>query len=77
LLSILTLPASAQDASPETRRAATVRSYNIGPGPLDSVLTQFARKAGAELSFDASLTRGKTSPGLSGSYTVQEGLDAF
>jgi len=75
LLSILTLPASAQDASTETRRAATVRSYDIGPGSLDSVLTQFARKAGAELSFDASLTRGKTSPGLSGSYTVQEGLE--
>ncbi|MGT2491974.1 STN domain-containing protein [Cupriavidus basilensis] len=57
-----------QDAA-EARRA-----YDIAPGTLDQVLNRFAGRAGVELAADAALTRGKTSVGLSGSFTVHEGF---
>lgn len=49
-------------------------SYQIAAGDLDTALNQFAAKAGITLSVDASLTRGKHSSGLQGSYTVTDGL---
>ncbi|WP_411879388.1 TonB-dependent siderophore receptor [Polaromonas sp. YR568] len=54
--------------------AAAARSYSIPAGSLDQVLTRFASAAGAELSVDAALTRGKSSNGLNGSFTVQDGF---
>lgn len=50
------------------------RRYNIEGGSLDAVLDRFAVAAGIELSVSTELTRGKTSPGLSGQYSVDEGL---
>lgn len=54
--------------------AAAARGYSIPAGSLDQVLTRFASAAGAELSVDAALTRGKSSGGLNGSFTVQDGF---
>lgn len=50
------------------------RQYRIEGGPLDAVLNRFALAAGIDLSVSAELTRGKTSPGLNGRYSVNEGL---
>ncbi|MGB6102961.1 MAG: TonB-dependent siderophore receptor [Pusillimonas sp.] len=53
---------------------ATQRSYDIPAGPLGTVLNQFAQAAGVELSSASVLTQGKHSPGLRGSFSVQEGF---
>ncbi|WP_312481554.1 TonB-dependent siderophore receptor [Stutzerimonas nitrititolerans] len=49
-------------------------TYAIPSGPLDQALNRFASEAGILLSVDAQLTAGKHSPGLDGSYSVDEGL---
>ena len=55
---------------------ATARDYAIAPGPLGSVLSQFAGQAGILLSSDAALTAGLSSAGVRGRFTVEEGLAA-
>lgn len=50
------------------------RSYSIAAGPLGAVLSRFASDAGVVLSFDARLTQGKRSPGLQGSFSVEQGF---
>jgi iron complex outermembrane receptor protein len=52
----------------------TPREYQIGAGPLDRALNTFASEAGILLAIDGSLTAGKTTGGLSGRFTVSEGL---
>ncbi|MFP6848885.1 MAG: TonB-dependent siderophore receptor [Pseudomonas sp.] len=48
--------------------------YHIAQGDLSQALTGFAAEAGIVLSFDSSLTHGKTSPGLNGRANVEDGL---
>ncbi len=62
------------EAEPVRDAAEARRAYEIAPGTLDQVLNRFAGRAGVELVADAALTRGKTSAGLSGSFTLQEGF---
>ena len=64
-------PAMAQGAGAEA-----VRDYAIAPGPLGTVLSQFAGQAGILLSTDAATTAGRTSPGVRGRFSVSEGLSA-
>ncbi|WP_081917861.1 TonB-dependent receptor [Methylobacter sp. BBA5.1] len=52
----------------------TKRHYHISSGSLSHALSQFAGSAGILLSADARLTDGKSSPGLNGEYTVEEGF---
>ncbi|MBJ7310363.1 TonB-dependent siderophore receptor [Rugamonas sp. CCM 8940] len=52
-------------------------SFKLAPASLDQTLNRFAGVAGIELAVDASLTAGKTSAGLNGSYTVAEGFAAI
>lgn len=56
---------------------ATVRAYDIAPGPLDAVLARFSAQNGILFAGDASLAQGKTSPGLRGTHNVQEGFAAL
>lgn len=51
-----------------------VHNYAIAAGSLGAVLSRFASEAGVVLSFDATLTRGKHSAGLQGSYGVDQGF---
>lgn len=51
------------------------REYRVAAGSLGVVLGQFAAAAGVVLSFDATLTAGKSSDGLSGRYGVRQGFD--
>ncbi|MEE1923375.1 TonB-dependent siderophore receptor [Pseudomonas sp. 148P] len=59
-------------SSPAVAQANT--SYQIPAGPLGAALTRFGVQAGVTLSFDTEQTRQLTTPGLSGSYSVEEGL---
>lgn len=53
---------------------AESRSYDIPPGPLGEVLTRFAAAAGLLLSGEAALADDQRSPGLEGTYTVEQAL---
>ncbi|SDJ30635.1 iron complex outermembrane recepter protein [Billgrantia gudaonensis] len=68
------LPATvlAQDAAGQG--ATTQQSYSIAAGQLDTALNRFAVMADIEIAFDATLTAGKQTAGLQGSYGVEEGL---
>lgn len=52
----------------------TIKSFQINAGSLDNVLNRFALAVGIELSVDAQLTQGKTSPGLTGHFSTEQGL---
>ncbi|WP_338744861.1 TonB-dependent siderophore receptor [Pseudomonas putida] len=54
--------------------AEAARSYSIAAGPLGAVLSRFASDTGVVLSFEAELTQGKHSPGLQGTYSVEQGF---
>lgn len=54
--------------------AAAQVLFNVAAGPLDQALSQFGRQAAIALSTDARMTGGKTSPGLQGTYSVEQGL---
>lgn len=71
---LATSPAPAQVAPAPAGTQTPVRTYQIPSGPLDQTLTRYASEAGIELSADGALTRGKTSPGLNGAYSVQDGF---
>lgn len=60
---------------PAAQAQAAARSYSIPAGPLSRVLSQFAAEAGVMLSADATLTEGKQSTGLQGSYGTAQGLE--
>ncbi|WP_225587267.1 TonB-dependent siderophore receptor [Methylomonas fluvii] len=50
------------------------KSYHISGGSLGHALSQFARDAGILFTGESTLTDGKTSKGLDGEYTVEEGF---
>jgi len=54
--------------------ASSIIRFDIDAAPLDQALSQFGRQAGIPLSIDASLTAGKTSPGVKGSFSVEQGF---
>jgi iron complex outermembrane receptor protein len=68
-------PGRAADAAPTTTQAQ--QQYDIPPSRLDLALKLFASQAGVMLSVDATLTEGKTSTGLRGGYTVDQGFAAL
>ncbi|CAM4162267.1 TonB-dependent hemoglobin/transferrin/lactoferrin family receptor [Kerstersia similis] len=57
--------------------AASQQQYAIPAGPLEDVLTAFARRAGVLLSFDPAALADASSAGLQGSYDVDSGFAAI
>lgn len=53
------------------------KTYNLQPGPLAKVLSEFASESGILLSANAVLADGKNSRGLQGSYTIETGFAAL
>lgn len=53
------------------------RTYAVSAGPLHQVLNQFAQQSGVLLSYDPALTQGKTSQGLRGSFSVEQGFQSI
>ncbi|MBQ0216852.1 TonB-dependent siderophore receptor [Alcaligenes faecalis] len=49
-------------------------SYRIGRGPLDDALANFAAAAGVSVTVPPQLVAGKSSGGVDGRYTVEEGF---
>ncbi len=70
------LLASALTASVAAHAEETTnrKSYHISGGSLGQALSQFARDAGILFTGESTLTDGKTSKGLDGEYTVEEGF---
>ena len=71
------LPARPTLAQPAPATADGRRAYQIPAGPLTEALNAFGLAAGVPLGGAMPLTQGKTSPGLSGRYTVPEALAAL
>ncbi|MEG1041312.1 MAG: TonB-dependent siderophore receptor [Pseudomonas sp.] len=61
-------------AVPQAVAAQQLQRYDIQPGPLGDVLSEYARQAGVAISFAAGQVQGLHSAGLHGSYGVQEGF---
>lgn len=76
-ISLVTLGVAAMPvamAQSATQSASTAREYSLSAGQLGDVLAQFAATSGVQLVFDPTALAGQTSPGLQGSYTVQQGF---
>lgn len=53
---------------------AVQRSFDIPAQPLGAALTAFARQTGIQFAYPASLTSGRTSPALRGSFAPEDAL---
>ncbi|WP_262386292.1 TonB-dependent receptor [Pseudomonas sp. WS 5021] len=54
--------------------AQSLKAYQIPAGPLGSALTRFGVQAGVTISFDTEQTRRLSTAGLTGTYSIEEGL---
>lgn len=71
-LSLASLSGLALMSTPVLAQSQT--SYQIASGLLGTALTQFGVQAGVTISFDTEQTRRLTTAGLTGVYSVEEGL---
>ncbi|MGF7243950.1 outer membrane receptor for ferric coprogen and ferric-rhodotorulic acid [Pseudomonas oryzihabitans] len=55
--------------------AESAKDFRIESGPLSVVLARFAATAGIQLVFDPTLLAGRTSPGLQGRFTLDQGFE--
>ena len=60
-----------------SEEATPLKNYNIPAGPLEDAVNQFARSAGVYLSFPPSMTQGKTTKGIKGTYSTKDGFKAL
>ncbi|THF62618.1 TonB-dependent siderophore receptor [Pseudothauera rhizosphaerae] len=67
--------AQGQEHAPQT--LAQAKTYDIPAGPLAGALNRFAEEAGVLLTASGEATKGRTSPGLKGSYGVSAGFAAL
>jgi len=72
-LGAIALPVQLQ-AQEAAGTVGTARSYAIAAGPLGEALNQFARQAGITLAATPMQTAAARSPGLQGSYSVDQAL---
>lgn len=61
----------------QEREHSSARMYQLKPGPLGQVLSEFARQSNVVLSFPSHLTDGMHSDGLQGHYAVPQGFAAL
>ena len=75
---VLSVPALAAESTANFNNkeitAGAKKSYRIPAGPLGRALSTYAAQAGVMLSFDPALTEHKTSPGLYGDFSLQDGF---
>ncbi|MDM0026212.1 TonB-dependent siderophore receptor [Variovorax saccharolyticus] len=74
LLGLIATAAMTTVAMAQQTGATAPTRFEVHAGPLAPALADFAADAGVSLSAPPELVRGMTSPGLSGSYAVPEGL---
>ncbi|WP_377810449.1 TonB-dependent siderophore receptor [Azospirillum sp. A29] len=58
----------------QAQTAAATVNADIPAGPLGEALSRFAAQAGVTVQADPAMVRGRTSPGLKGTTTVEDGL---
>ncbi|HRO00893.1 MAG TPA: TonB-dependent siderophore receptor [Nitrobacter sp.] len=62
-------------AVPQSQALAQAQtSFNIPAGPLNRALAAFGRQSGIQLSYEASIASGKTSPGIQGAATREQAI---
>lgn len=64
-------------AGSQAHAEQAAQTYAIAAGPLGAALNRFARESGVVLSFDAALTNGRSTAGLQGRYSVEQGFAAL
>lgn len=75
LLTTTALAASAAlDGGKAFAQAAAQMSFDIPAGPLARSLASFGSQSGTQISYDASLAAGKSSPGIRGAATREQAL---
>jgi iron complex outermembrane recepter protein len=74
MISLANLPAHITYAADSKAEQQTVRQYDIEGGPLAEVINLFASAAGVVLTFNAEDLQNKTSPGLHGQFSVNQGF---
>jgi iron complex outermembrane recepter protein len=67
-------PALLQGVAVAQAQAGAVVAFNIPAQDLSGAVLSFAEKAGIQVFYDAGRLRGLSSPGISGSYTVEGAL---
>jgi outer membrane receptor protein involved in Fe transport len=55
-------------------QAGQTRTYAIAPQPLADALTLFGQQSGLQVTLDAGIVAGLTTPGVDGSFTAEEAL---
>ncbi len=75
-LSLLTLALHGIAPTAQAAPASAPHSYSIAAGSLAQVLARFASEGGITLQYSPALTQGRNSPGLSGSYGIEDGFHA-
>jgi hypothetical protein len=67
---------AAQNSGPQAVRRSEIIAFSIPAGPLDAVLKQFeaATATSVQLKVPADTAAMMTSPGASGSFTIEDGL---
>ena len=72
---LLTTTAIAGGMAITTKAVAQAQAtFNIPSGPLNRVLAAFGRQSGTQISYDASIASGKTSPGIQGPASREQAL---
>lgn len=59
---------------PVLAQGATQVAFSVPAGPLDQALALFGRQAGLQVTYLATVTSGKTSPGLSGTMSREQAI---
>lgn len=76
-LCLLFAAPAALPATPQADAATTApsqKAFHIPAGPLGTALSAYAIEAGVALSFDPAVVDGKTTAGLEGEYTIEQGF---
>src|SRR5687768_704444 len=64
----------AQTAAPASETSGVIR-FAIAPQSLDGALTSFGAASGVQVLYDSTITRGRRSPGVSGSLSPRQALE--
>ncbi|MFG6447612.1 TonB-dependent receptor domain-containing protein [Roseateles sp. BYS180W] len=70
-------PVWAQASTAPTQAAQGLQSFDIAAGPLAQALAQFTQQSRLSFSVDAQLLQGRNSPGLRGTHTPRQALEAL
>lgn len=69
--------AAALAAAPAAHAADVAIAYDIPAGALNTALHRFVAQSGVFVAADGALTEGRSSPGLSGTYTTEAAIKAL